>query len=194
MVASLTVEHRIQGPWALAVATCGLPGSRAQAQQLWLMGLAASRHVASSQIRDQSCVSCLGLWTFYHWAPRDAALVSLFESIILENGSLKHRRPWTGQQPTTRQHPKGHSWCQDPVSGSMLGGLVSEPPSHVGRMEFICRSPGRGNLQGNEPCGDEGAKGPLPCEVPTKQETLSPLLGSFRQPWTLDLRPQRRLW
>ena len=88
MVASLTVEHRIQGPWALAVATCGLPGSRAQAQQLWLMGLAASRHVASSQIRDPSCVSCLGLW-----APRDAALVSLFESIILENGSLKHRQP-----------------------------------------------------------------------------------------------------
>ena len=93
MVASLTVEHRIQGPWAVAVATCGLPGSRAQAQQLWLMGLAASRRVASSQIRDQSCVSCLGLWTFYHWAPRDAALVSLFENIILENGSLKHRRP-----------------------------------------------------------------------------------------------------
>ena len=48
-------------------------------------------------------------------------------------------------------------------------------------MGFICRSPDRGNLQGNEPCGDERAKGPPPCEVPTKQEALSPLLGEFQR-------------
>ena len=35
-----------QQPW--------LPGSRAQAQSLWCMGLVAPRHVVSSQIRDRT--------------------------------------------------------------------------------------------------------------------------------------------
>ena len=37
-----------------------LTGSRAQAQQLWLRGLVALQHVGSSQIRNQTPVTCTG--------------------------------------------------------------------------------------------------------------------------------------
>ena len=37
-----------------------LLGSRARAQQLWPMGLAASQHVDSSQIKDQTHIPCIG--------------------------------------------------------------------------------------------------------------------------------------
>ena len=43
--------------------------SRAQAQQLWCAGLAASRRVGSSQIRGWTHVSYIGKWVLYH---RDA--------------------------------------------------------------------------------------------------------------------------
>ena len=51
------------------------PGSRAQAQWLWLMGFVAPQHVGSSWIRDQTCVSSIGRWILYHWAPRKALYV-----------------------------------------------------------------------------------------------------------------------
>ena len=44
-----------------------LPGCRAQAQYLWGMGLVALRHVRSSWIRDQTCVSWIGRQILYHW-------------------------------------------------------------------------------------------------------------------------------
>ena len=50
-------------PWAL---------SRAQAQQLWCMGLVALRHVGSSQTRDWTHVPCSGRWILYHWATKEA--------------------------------------------------------------------------------------------------------------------------
>ena len=41
---------RLQSPWA---------------QQLWCRGLVVPQHVASSQIRDQTCISCIGKWILY---------------------------------------------------------------------------------------------------------------------------------
>ena len=49
-----------------------LPGSRAQAQQLWCTGLAAPRHVGSSWIRDQTGVSCIGRQILYLWTTRES--------------------------------------------------------------------------------------------------------------------------
>ena len=43
-----------------------LPGSRAQAQQLWCTSLVVPRPVGSSQTRDQNYVSCIGRWILYH--------------------------------------------------------------------------------------------------------------------------------
>ena len=47
-------------------------GSRAQAQFLWHMRLLGLQHVGSFQIGDRTHVSCIGRWTLYHWATREA--------------------------------------------------------------------------------------------------------------------------
>ena len=57
--------------------TCGLQqlrlsGFRAQAQQLWHVGLVVPWHVVSSWIRDQTHVSCIGRRMLYHQATREA--------------------------------------------------------------------------------------------------------------------------
>ena len=43
-----------------------LVSSRAQAQQLWHMGLVAPQHVESSQTRAQTLVPCIGRWILNH--------------------------------------------------------------------------------------------------------------------------------
>ena len=48
-----------------------LLGFRAQAQQLWYIGLAASWHVGSSWTSDQTHVPCIGSWILYHGTTRE---------------------------------------------------------------------------------------------------------------------------
>ena len=52
-------------------------GSRAQAQQLWRMGLVAPWHVGSSQTRAQTCVPCTGRRILDRCATREAQTFSL---------------------------------------------------------------------------------------------------------------------
>ena len=47
-------------------------GSRPQAQQLWLTGLAAPRHVGSSQTRARTHVPCISRQILNHCATREA--------------------------------------------------------------------------------------------------------------------------
>ena len=54
-----------------------LTGSRAQAQQLWRMGLVAPRHVRSSQTGAQICVRCIGRQVLNHCATKEAPTGSL---------------------------------------------------------------------------------------------------------------------
>jgi len=68
-VASLSAQHRFWGTWA-SVAV--VPGARVQAQWLWCMGSVAPWLVGSSQIRDQTHVSCTGRRILYHGATREA--------------------------------------------------------------------------------------------------------------------------
>ena len=37
-----------------------------------LQGLVAPQHVGSSWTGDRTCVFCIGRWTLYHWATREA--------------------------------------------------------------------------------------------------------------------------
>ena len=67
-VASLVAEHRLQ---ACRLQELWLVGSRAQAQQLWFMGLVAPWHVGSSQTRAQTRVSCIGRRILNHCATRE---------------------------------------------------------------------------------------------------------------------------
>ena len=51
---------------------CGAQAPDAQAQQLWLTGLAAPRHVGFSQTRARTRVPCIGRQTLNHCATREA--------------------------------------------------------------------------------------------------------------------------
>ena len=51
---------------------CGAQAPDAQAQQLWLTGLVAPRHVGSSQTRARTRVPCIGRWILNHCATREA--------------------------------------------------------------------------------------------------------------------------
>ena len=65
--------HR--GAWAShyrGLSCCGAQAPDAQAQQLWLTGLVAPRHVGSSQTRAQTRVPCIGRQTLNHCAIREA--------------------------------------------------------------------------------------------------------------------------
>ena len=55
-----------------------LVGSRAQAPQLWRMGLVALWHVGSSQTRARTCVPCLGRRILNHCTTREALLCQLY--------------------------------------------------------------------------------------------------------------------
>ena len=57
-----------------------LPGSRAQAQQLWQMGSVALRHVRPSRTRAGTCVCCVGRWTLYHWAIREGPTQQMYQT------------------------------------------------------------------------------------------------------------------
>ena len=68
----------VRGPLTIAashhrgLSRCGAQAPDAQAQQLWLTGPAAPRHVGSSQTRARTRVPCTGRQTLNHCATREA--------------------------------------------------------------------------------------------------------------------------
>ena len=60
------------GPLTIAASCCGAQAPDAQAQQLWLMGLVAPRHVGSSQTRARTRVPCIGRQMLNHCANKEA--------------------------------------------------------------------------------------------------------------------------
>ena len=77
-VASLVSEHRLQ---ACGLQQLWLAGCRAQAQQLWHMGLVVPWHVGSSRTRAQTCVPCTGRQILNHCATREVLKLILIEVI-----------------------------------------------------------------------------------------------------------------
>ena len=65
-------------------------GSRAQAQQLWRIGLVVPWHVGSSWTRDQTYVSCIGRWILYHQPTREAICHFLISKNSLIQGFPGH--------------------------------------------------------------------------------------------------------
>ena len=62
---------------------CGAQAPDAQAQQLWLTGLVAPRHVGSSQTRARTCVPCIGRQIPNPCATREAPLSLINKRFIL---------------------------------------------------------------------------------------------------------------
>ena len=70
---------------------CGAQAPDAQAQQLWLTGPVAPRHVGSSQIRARTRVPCIGRQTLNHCATREAPVIHYywrFQFIQLVGGQI----------------------------------------------------------------------------------------------------------
>ena len=62
---------------------CGAQAPDAQAQQLWLTGLVAPRHVGSSQTRARTRVPCIGRQILNHCATREALCCLLNEGFVV---------------------------------------------------------------------------------------------------------------
>ena len=62
----------VRGPLTIAASRCRAQAPDAQAQQLWLTGRVAPRHVGSSQTRARTRVPCIGRQTLNHCATREA--------------------------------------------------------------------------------------------------------------------------
>ena len=61
---------------------CGAQAPDVQAQQLWLTGPAAPRHVGSSQTRARTRVPCISRQILNHCATREALLIHSFTSYV----------------------------------------------------------------------------------------------------------------
>ena len=75
--------HR--GAWVShcrGLSCCGAQAPDAQAQQLWLTGLVAPRHVGSSQTRGRTRVPCIGRQILNHCTTREAHRNVLLNYII----------------------------------------------------------------------------------------------------------------
>ena len=62
----------VRGPLTVAASRCGAQAPDAQAQQSWLTGPFAPRHVGSSQSRARTRIPCTGRQTPNHCATREA--------------------------------------------------------------------------------------------------------------------------
>ena len=69
--AGATLHRGARGPHCHGPSCCGAQAPDAQAQQLWLTGLATPRHVGSSQTRARTRVPCIGRQTLNHCATRE---------------------------------------------------------------------------------------------------------------------------
>ena len=70
--AGATLHRGAQASHYRGLSRCGAQAPDTQAQQLWLTGLAAPRHVGSSQTRARTRVPCIGRQILNHCATREA--------------------------------------------------------------------------------------------------------------------------
>ena len=72
--AGATLHRGARASHHRGLSPCGPQAPNAQAQQLWLTGPFAPRHVGSSQTRAQTRVPCIGRQIINHCATREAPL------------------------------------------------------------------------------------------------------------------------
>ena len=70
--AGATLHRGARASYHRGLPRCGAQAPDAQAQQLWLTGPAAPRHVGSSQTRARTRVPRIGRQTLNHCATREA--------------------------------------------------------------------------------------------------------------------------
>ena len=88
--AGATLHHGARASHRRGLSCCGAQAPDAQAQQLWLTGLVAPRHVGSSQTRARTRVPCIGRQVLDHCATREALIVVLIHSSLMACGTSLH--------------------------------------------------------------------------------------------------------
>ena len=91
--AGATLHRGARASHCHGLSCCGAQAPDAQAQQLWLTGLVAPRHVGSSRTRARTRVPCTGRQILNHCATREALCQPVFIMAILEyshNNSFNH--------------------------------------------------------------------------------------------------------
>ena len=78
--AGATPHRGARAPHHRGLSCCGAQAPDAQAQQSWLTGPVAPRHVGSSQTRARTRVPCIGRRTLNHCATREAPHLLLITS------------------------------------------------------------------------------------------------------------------
>ena len=117
------------------------------------MGLVSSRHVRSSRIRDQTCVSCIAKRILNHWSPSEAW--PLFEQLPGSGPAWWYLE----EDPPCQSDLVGMGWAGC-WGKAFIGGIWGFPDDSVGQ-ESTCdvrrdagdsgsipglgRSPGQGN-------------------------------------------------
>ena len=86
-----TLHHGVRASHYRGLSCCGAQAPDAQAQQLWLTGLVAPRHVGSSQTRARTRVPCIGRQIPNHCTTREAPTPGIF---IHSWGEYKIKEPF----------------------------------------------------------------------------------------------------
>ena len=81
-----TLHRGVRASHYCGLSCCGAQAPDAQAQQLWLTGLVALRHVGSSRTRARTRVPCIGRQILNHCATREAPIC------ILKRKTLRYIR------------------------------------------------------------------------------------------------------
>ena len=81
--AGSTLHRGAQASHYRGLSYCGAQAPDVQAQQLWLTGLVAPRHVGSSQTRARTRVPCIGRQILNHCATREALQYILYMNSFL---------------------------------------------------------------------------------------------------------------
>ena len=81
--AGATLHRGARASHYRGLSRCGAQAPDAQAQQPWLTGPVAPRHVGSSQTRARTPVPCIGRQTPNHCATREALFVDFLMIAIL---------------------------------------------------------------------------------------------------------------
>ena len=76
--AGATLHRGAQASHCHGLSCCGAQAPDAQAQQLWLTGPVALRHVGSSQTRARTRVPCIGRQILNHCATREARVLLFY--------------------------------------------------------------------------------------------------------------------
>ena len=90
VVASGATLHRgVRASHYRSLSCCGAQAPDAQAEQLWLTGPVAPRHVGSSQTRARTGVPCIGRQALNHCATREAHPCTFYKEKIRDDALTK---------------------------------------------------------------------------------------------------------